>query len=110
VHLIAWLIIRPKNPARICSYKSKTNQLMANTKTILSFVAGAAIGAIAGILFAPDSGANTRRKIAEKPGDVKDTVKNNILSWLDKLRKDVDGEVKREGGDNPAATMRSGVL
>jgi gas vesicle protein len=82
---------------------------MANTKIIHGFVAGAAIGAIAGILFAPDSGANTRRKIAEKPGDLKDAVKNNIRGRLDKLRKDVDMEVKQEG-DSPAATTRSGML
>jgi len=69
---------------------------MANTKTILGFIAGAAIGAIAGILLAPDSGAATRKKIIDKSGDLKDAVKDGITSWLDKLQKAVDEEVKQE--------------
>ena len=33
---------------------------MGNTKTLLGFLAGAAVGAIAGILLAPDKGSATR--------------------------------------------------
>ena len=40
---------------------------MSNTKAVLGFVAGAAVGALVGILFAPDSGSNTRKKISSKP-------------------------------------------
>ena len=79
---------------------------MANTKTILGFIAGASIGAIAAILLAPDSGAATRRKIADKSGDLKDAVKDSISGWLDKLRKGVDGEVEQ----NAFPTMKSGAL
>jgi len=69
---------------------------MANTKTILGFIAGAAIGAIAGILLAPDSGAATRQKIIDKSGDLKDAVKDSITGLLDKLQKGVDDELKQE--------------
>jgi len=69
---------------------------MANTKTILGFIAGASIGAIAGILFAPDSGASTRKKIADKAGDIKDAVKENVNDLLDKLQKGVDQEVSQQ--------------
>ena len=48
---------------------------MASTKMILGFIAGASIGAIAGILLAPDSGPATRKKIIDKSTDVKDAVK-----------------------------------
>jgi gas vesicle protein len=69
---------------------------MANTKTVLGFIAGAAIGAIAGILLAPDSGTGTRKKIIDKSGDLKDAVKDSITGLLDKLQKGVDEEVKQE--------------
>jgi gas vesicle protein len=69
---------------------------MANTKITLGFIAGAAIGAIAGILLAPDSGAATRKKIIDKSGDLKDAVKDGITGFLDKLQKGVDEEVKQE--------------
>jgi len=69
---------------------------MANTKTILGFIAGAAIGAIAGILLAPNSGAATRQKIIDKSGDLKDAVKDSITGLLDKLQKGVDDELKQE--------------
>jgi gas vesicle protein len=35
---------------------------MTNSNTMLAFLAGAAVGAIAGILFAPDKGSVTRQK------------------------------------------------
>ena len=39
---------------------------------IVAFIIGAAVGAVAGILLAPDSGANTRRKIKDKMTDLRD--------------------------------------
>ena len=69
---------------------------MANTKLTLGFIAGAAIGAIAGILLAPDSGSATRKKIADKACDVTDAVKDSITGLLDKLQRGVDQEMKQE--------------
>ncbi|MDX5346379.1 MAG: YtxH domain-containing protein [Hymenobacteraceae bacterium] len=36
------------------------------TNTLLAFVSGAAVGAVAGILFAPDKGRETRDKLSYK--------------------------------------------
>lgn len=52
-------------------------------KTLFAFLAGAACGAAAGILFAPDSGENTRKKIKAVADDVladleEEFEKNNI--------------------------------
>lgn len=33
------------------------------TNTLLAFISGAAVGAVAGILYAPDKGSNTRDKL-----------------------------------------------
>ena len=82
---------------------------MANTKIILGFIAGAAIGAIAGILLAPDSGAATRKKIIDKSGDLKDAVKDGITGFLDKLQKGVDEEVKQEER-NTVPKMNTGII
>lgn len=53
-----------------------------SSKILVGFLAGAAVGALAGILFAPDKGSNTRRKIADKSGDIKDSVKIRITISL----------------------------
>ena len=60
---------------------------MSNTKTVLGFVAGAAVGALAGILFAPDEGKKTRKKIAGKAGDVSDSLKASFEDFMGELKK-----------------------
>ena len=59
---------------------------MNNTgKIITAVVIGAAAGAALGILFAPDSGANTRKKIGQEGKKLADTVKNKFREAKDKL-------------------------
>ena len=47
---------------------------MKNGNTILGIAAGVAIGATLGVLFAPDKGKKTRKKIADKTIDAKDKL------------------------------------
>jgi len=58
---------------------------MSNSKAALGFLAGAAAGAILGILFAPDKGADTRRKISKKTGDLGDSLKTTFSDFIDGL-------------------------
>ncbi len=52
---------------------------MNNTgKIITAVAAGAAAGAILGILFAPDKGTETRRKINEQGKKLADEMKNRM--------------------------------
>jgi gas vesicle protein len=60
---------------------------MGNSKILLGFVAGAAVGALAGILFAPEKGAKTREKIAGKAGDLTDSIKNSFGDFIDGLKQ-----------------------
>lgn len=55
---------------------------MKPSNLITGIVSGLAVGAILGILFAPDKGCNTRRKIAKKGGDLKDSIKDGIDSLV----------------------------
>ncbi len=53
--------------------------------TILGILAGTAVGAILGILFAPDKGVNTRKKIGEQAVSAQDALKENANEIKDKL-------------------------
>ena len=60
---------------------------MSNSKAALGFLAGAAAGAILGILFAPDSGKETRKKISKKTSDMGDNLKNSFGDFVDGLKQ-----------------------
>jgi len=51
---------------------------MRTSKAFLGVAAGMAAGAILGVLMAPDSGSNTRRKISNRSQDVVDEVKSRF--------------------------------
>lgn len=53
-------------------------------KLLLGVLAGVAVGAAIGILFAPDKGSDTRKKIAQKSGDYATEFKNKLTSWYEK--------------------------
>lgn len=82
---------------------------MSSSKTLLGFVAGAAVGALAGILFAPDSGTNTRKKISTKAGDWKESAKSSINGIIDSVKDAYSGatDEMEEYGDKAKAKMSS---
>lgn len=71
---------------------------MSNSKTVLGFLAGAAVGSILGILFAPDKGTETRKKISETGNDVTDSLKSKFNDFVDGIRDTYQG-VKDEAED-----------
>lgn len=56
------------------------------SKFLIGFIAGAAAGAIAGILLAPDKGSETRKKVAEKAKKVKDDFEKSFSGQVDDLK------------------------
>lgn len=51
---------------------------MKTSNTILGVVSGLAIGAVVGVLFAPDKGSNTRKKIVDKSSDAANELKTQF--------------------------------
>lgn len=60
-------------------------------KVLLGTLAGVAIGAVVGILLAPDKGSETRRKIAQKGSEYTGGIKDTIGGLKDKYNDVVDG-------------------
>lgn len=63
---------------------------MNSGKIVIGALAGIAVGAVLGILFAPDKGSETRSKIAQKGQDCKDTVKNKLNDLLNDITEKVE--------------------
>ena len=69
---------------------------MNSGKVVLGLLAGAAAGALAGILFAPAKGSRTRKRILKKSEDYVDSVKvkfdelfDSVTERLEKVKKEV---------------------
>ncbi|HAQ21781.1 MAG TPA: hypothetical protein DCR40_21510 [Prolixibacteraceae bacterium] len=62
---------------------------MSSGKLLLGVLAGVAAGALIGILFAPDKGTETRKKIVEKGEDYVAGLKEKINGLIDEVTKKV---------------------
>lgn len=65
---------------------------MDTGKTIFAFMAGAAAGAVAALLLAPESGVRTRERIRVKAADITGTAKERILEGLDAIQEVLEEE------------------
>lgn len=81
-------ILKPAENSSSC--KQLTFKVMSSGKVLLGVLAGVAAGALIGILFAPDKGTTTRRKIVEKGEDYVDGIKDKFNGLIDDLNKKMD--------------------
>jgi len=60
---------------------------MKKGNVVLGLLAGLAAGAVLGILFAPEKGSRTRRRIMEKGEDVADELKDKFDGLLENINE-----------------------
>ena len=68
------------------------------SNAIAAVIAGAAIGAAIGILFAPDKGSKTRAKLKEGLDDTKHNLKDSFAASSDVLREKFKGATQNLDG------------
>ena len=64
---------------------------------LMGLLAGAAAGAIAGILFAPDKGSKTRENLRNKLIDLSDEYGLGLSEIIEKAEETLKKEVKKPG-------------
>ena len=67
---------------------------MSTGKVVLGTLAGLAIGAIAGILFAPEKGSTTRKQILDKGEDYAEGLKAKFNEFLDSITEKFESTKK----------------
>lgn len=63
---------------------------MNSGKVLLSVLAGVAIGAILGILFAPDKGSSTRKKISRKGGGFAEELEERFNEFIESTKDEYE--------------------
>ncbi|MDD2488829.1 MAG: YtxH domain-containing protein [Bacteroidales bacterium] len=71
---------------------------MNTGKIVLGVVAGIAVGSLLGVLFAPEKGSTTRKKICRKGQDDIDTLKEKFNDFIDGISEKFE-KVKEEVKD-----------
>lgn len=81
---------------------------MTTSKLVSGVLAGLAVGTILGILFAPEKGSETRKRIVDKRNEFMDNVKSKYNSVADSLKSQYES-VTSDGADLSAESSNSGI-
>ena len=83
---------------------------MSTGKTLLGVLAGVAAGALLGILFAPDKGDQTRKKIAKKGKDYSDDLTKKMTDFMEEMTGKFESAIKKvkDSTGNVTGNTKSG--
>ncbi|MHA4895598.1 YtxH domain-containing protein [Pedobacter sp. PWIIR3] len=84
-----------------------TDRSSDKSGALVALLAGLAVGAVIGVLFAPESGKKTREKISDKALDLADNAKDSIHSIKDKISYGKDSLVNLK--DRVVETVKTKV-
>lgn len=82
---------------------------METKKAVLGVLAGLAAGAAIGILFAPDKGSNTRKRITRKGEEFAEELNKKIDDKFDSLADVILGKT-RPGKKEPVSSQNDTVV
>lgn len=72
--------------------------MKSSSKVVASIVAGAAVGAALGVLYAPDKGSNTRNKISRKSGEFVGGIKQKANHLVETVKSPFLNELQDANG------------
>lgn len=61
-----------------------------NGKLVGALLVGAVIGGALGILFAPNKGSETRKKLVAKGGDLTDSIKDKFSDFVENSKQEAE--------------------
>ena len=67
-------------------------------KVIGALMVGEAVGGVLGMLFAPAKGSESRRKLANKPEEITDAIKERFDDFLEEVKDEIE-MVKHKAND-----------
>jgi gas vesicle protein len=68
----------------------KKTEIMGSGKVLLGVLAGVAVGATLGILFAPDKGSTTRKKISRKADDYAEDLEDKFNEFIEEMTRNFE--------------------
>lgn len=78
---------------------------MDTGKVLLGMLAGVAAGALLGVLFAPDKGSRTRKKICREGEEISDDLKEKFDAVIDTIEEKFQ-KVKKDVSDFAEKTLK----
>ncbi|HKB45459.1 MAG TPA: YtxH domain-containing protein, partial [Chitinophagaceae bacterium] len=95
---------------RTAEFFQLKNIIMNTGKIITGILIGAAVGAVLGVLFAPDKGTATRKKISQKASDFSDSIKEKFTEMVDAVSEKFEtgkkavSDIAKKGRNRATAT------